>query len=64
MPRCKHKMYCVYFLKVGGSQRIINQTAEGQSVVQFTVEAGFCHWDRENDMVIQNIGHFLKTMTW
>ena len=30
MPRCKHKMYCVFFFKGGGSQLIANQTGDGQ----------------------------------
>lgn len=29
MPRCKHKMYCVCFSKVGGSPWIVNQTMVG-----------------------------------
>lgn len=30
MPRCKHKMYCVFFFFGGGSQLIANQTGYGQ----------------------------------
>lgn len=55
MPRCKHKMYCVFcfFFYGGGSQLIANQTGDGQ--VGFVSMSSVCsvqggHEGKKNDV--------------